>query len=99
MFVRRRPLLRAAVVGGGAYMAGKRRGERSAETTEPGPGPGQAAQSGGQETPQSQAGGPAAVPTAGASMSDQLAKLSSLHQQGSLTDDEFAAAKSRLLAG
>jgi hypothetical protein len=30
-------------------------------------------------------------------MSDQLAQLSTLHQQGSLTDDEFAAAKSRLL--
>jgi len=30
MFVRRRPLLRSAVVGGAAYMAGKRGAERSA---------------------------------------------------------------------
>ena len=31
MFMRRRPLMRAAVVGGGAYVAGKRAGQRSAE--------------------------------------------------------------------
>ena len=31
MFVRRRPLLRAAVVGGGAYMAGKSRARRQDE--------------------------------------------------------------------
>jgi hypothetical protein len=34
MFVRRRPLLRSAVVGGAAYFAGKRRAERSANETE-----------------------------------------------------------------
>jgi hypothetical protein len=94
MFVRRRPLLRAAAVGGAGYLAGKRRAERSGmmaeqesdqdarissqESGEPG---------GGTAAPQS---GPAPIP-------DQLAQLSSLHQQGSLTDDEFAAAKSRLL--
>jgi Short C-terminal domain len=68
MFVRRRPLLRAAAIGGGAYMAGKRRAERSAQAT----------------------GGPQSV-------SDQIAQLSSLHDQGALTDAEFASAKSRLL--
>jgi hypothetical protein len=31
------------------------------------------------------------------SVSDQLAQLSTLHAQGSLSDAEFAAAKSRLL--
>jgi hypothetical protein len=30
-------------------------------------------------------------------MGDQLAKLADLHQQGVLTDDEFAAAKAKLL--
>jgi hypothetical protein len=67
MFVRRRPLLRAAAIGGGAYMAGKRRAERSAYDTERD------------------------------SVSDQIAQLSSLHDQGALTDAEFASAKSRLL--
>ena len=31
MFMRRRPLMRAAVVGGGAYVAGKRSAQRSAQ--------------------------------------------------------------------
>jgi hypothetical protein len=31
MFARCRPLLRAAVIGGGAYAAGKRRAEKSAQ--------------------------------------------------------------------
>ena len=52
MFRRRRPLMRAAVVGGGgAYAVGK------------------------------------------------LNQLAALHEQGALTDDEFATAKARLLSG
>ena len=51
MFRRRRPLMRAAVVGGGAYAVGK------------------------------------------------LNQLAALHEQGALTDDEFATAKARLLNG
>ncbi len=35
----------------------------------------------------------------GTGLSDELEKLAGLHQQGVLTDDEFAAAKSRLLTG
>ncbi|HUC56787.1 MAG TPA: SHOCT domain-containing protein [Streptosporangiaceae bacterium] len=81
MFVRRRPLLRAAVVGGGAYVVGKRRGEQSAMD--------QDEQHGQQTQPEEQGGQP--------SVSDQLAQLSSLHAQGSLSDAEFAAAKARLL--
>ncbi len=30
-------------------------------------------------------------------MTDQLSRLASLHQQGSLSDSEFAAAKAKLL--
>ena len=78
MFVRRRPLLRAAVVGGGAYVAGKRSGQRSGASQ--GQGQGQSEEPGGQP-----------------SVSDQLAQLSSLHAQGSLSDAEFARAKARLL--
>jgi hypothetical protein len=32
-------------------------------------------------------------------MLDQLNQLTSLHQQGALTDSEFAAAKAKLLSG
>ena len=89
MFARRRPLLRAAVVGGGAYVAGKRQAERSAQQTD---------QEYGQENREPSASTTAApAPSGQTSMSDQLAQISSLHQQGALTDDEFAAAKSRLL--
>jgi Short C-terminal domain len=96
MFVRRRPLLRSAVVGGAAYMAGKRRAERSAI---------QAEQEAGQDARFSEPGswgGRDAAPAAQAgtpaqSMSDQLAQLSMLHDKGALSDAEFASAKARLL--
>ncbi|HEX3711708.1 MAG TPA: SHOCT domain-containing protein [Trebonia sp.] len=95
--VRRRPLLRAAVVGGGAYMAGKASARRQDDA---------AAQDAGQdqrindlEQQQSQA---APVPSqrpadAGSPLLEQLDRLTALHQQGALSDDEFAAAKSKLL--
>lgn len=87
MFARRRPLLRAAVVGGGAYMAGKRSGQRSdqqsmSQTMQP-------------QVPQQ--GGDPGHESAPPSVSDQLAQLSNLHQQGALSDAEFANAKSKLL--
>jgi hypothetical protein len=95
MFRRRRPLLRAAVVGGGAYVAGKRVANRRAD---------QDAQDADQdgriddlEQQQQVTGPPAAAPAAGSSMADQLGQLADLHQKGVLTDDEFAAAKAKLL--
>jgi hypothetical protein len=48
---------------------------------------------------QQQAPPPQAAPAAGPSMADQLQQIAALHQQGALTDDEFAAAKSKLLGG
>jgi len=39
---------------------------------------------------------PAPAQDASSSMVDQLNKLAELHQQGVLTDDEFAAAKAKL---
>jgi hypothetical protein len=45
---------------------------------------------------------PAPAPTAAAGqddMLDQLERLGKLHEQGILTDDEFATQKSRILAG
>ena len=115
MFVRRRPLLRAAVVGGGAYMAGKHMANKANQ---------QAAdedyqnqrldqveqQQYQQQQPQDQYGQqqyappqqqyappPQAAPAAGPSMTDQLQQIAALHQQGALSDEEFAAAKAKLL--
>jgi hypothetical protein len=101
MFVRRRPLLRAAVVGGGAYVAGRSMGRRAEQ--------GQQAEyeqneriSNLEQQPAQAAAPQAAAPQAPAaaepaSMIDQLNQLAALHQQGALTDAEFAAAKAQLL--
>ena len=93
MFRRRRPLLRAAVVGGGAYMAGKHMArasdQRAADEAYQDDRMGQLEQ---QQTPP-----PQAAPAAGPSMADQLQQIAALRQQGVLSDDEFAAAKAKLL--
>ena len=49
-----------------------------------------------QQAPPPQAPPPAAAPAASSPMIDQLNQLAALHQQGVLTDDEFAAAKAKL---
>ena len=100
MFMRRRPLLRAAAVGGGAYIAGKRTAQRRAEQE------GQQAdqdarisdleqQRAAQQAPPQASPPPA--PSASSPMIDQLNQLAALHQQGVLTDDEFSAAKAKLI--
>ena len=109
---RRRPLMRAAVVGGGAYMAGKAHARNQAEQAQY-----QADQDARisdleqQQQYQQQQGyqqqpdqyqqpppppPPAAAPAASSPTIDQLNQLAALHQQGVLTDDEFAAAKAKL---
>ncbi len=94
MFIRRRPLLRAAAVGGGAYVAGRHMANKSAA---------QAQQEDEQnerisDLEQQQAPAqPAAAAAPTSSMLDQLNQLTTLHQQGALTDDEFTAAKAKLL--
>ena len=100
MFVRRRPLLRAAVVGGGAYVAGRKMAQHSAEQAQQEVGQDERISrleddQAGQQVGQ-QAGPPPAV-AAAPSMSDQLKQISALHEQGVLTDEEFAAAKAKLL--
>jgi hypothetical protein len=89
MFVRRRPLLRAAAVGGGAYMVGKRSAQRSAMEQQQESDQDQGAPEQAPPVPRQPSGPP--------SMSDQLKQLSDLHASGALSDDEFAAAKSRIL--
>ncbi len=86
-FVRRRPLLRAAAVGGVAYMGAKAGTNRAMQ-----------AQAGQESQP-----APAAAPTpapaapAGDDTIARLTQLASLHDSGALTDEEFAAAKAQVL--
>ena len=108
MMRRRRPLLRAAVVGGGAYLAGRRHANRAAEESQA-----EAEQNARlndleQQQPAAQAPAPQAyappeaapaTPAAGPSLLDQLNQLDALHQSGALTDNEFTAAKAKLLSG
>jgi len=89
--VRRRPLLRAAAVGGTAYAAGRRSaGAQNAEAYQDQRLSNLEDQQAAQQMP-SQSGGTQS------SMMDQLGQLTALHQQGALTDEEFAAAKAKLL--
>jgi len=94
---RRRPLLRAAVVGGGAYMAGKSAANRSADRAD------QDARISNLEATQQQGqGSQVPEPRAEQAPADsdvlgQLTKLVQMHDSGALTDEEFSAAKGRLL--
>ena len=98
---RRRPLMRAAVVGGGAYMAGKsvarRQGEQAQMEDDQNARISDLEQ---QQAPYQQAPPPppppAPAPAASSPMIDQLNQLAGLHQQGVLTDEEFTAAKAKL---
>lgn len=98
MFRRRRPLLRAAMIGGGAYYAGKRMEQgRQAEAD-------QDARLAEVEYQQQQAAYQQQPPSpAGTGISDstfqQLEKLGELKAQGILTQEEFDAAKQKLLQG
>jgi hypothetical protein len=109
MFVRRRrPLARAAMVGGAAYYAGKRGQERQQENDyrDARLDELEAQQAQQQQTqyapppPPPAAAPPPPAPAAGG-MTDQtieqLQKLAQLHEQGILTDDEFNAQKQKLL--
>jgi hypothetical protein len=132
MFRRRRPLLRAAAVGGTAYVAGKHMANKQADQQyqdddqearisaleqqqqapgygqppppgygqPPPPGYGQPPPPGyGQPPPPGYGQPPPAepAPAAGPSIADQLNQLVELHNQGALTDEEFAAAKASVL--
>lgn len=86
---RRRPVMRvagAAALGTVAYQSGKRH-EQQAEVNDQA----QAAYAA------TQAPAAAAAPAAAGDTTAELERLASLHQSGALTDDEFAAAKAKLL--
>lgn len=86
--VRRRPLARAAIVGGGAYMAGKHRANTQQQQQQAPP-------------PAAPAATAPAAP-APAPQKDVVAKLKELdelRQSGALTPEQFEAAKQQLLQG
>lgn len=89
-FRRRRPLLRAAAVGGASYAYGKHRERTQQDMTD------QAYAEGQQAAPPP----PAAVSASSGITSedtDRLAELGRLHDQGVLTDEEFSQQKARIL--
>ena len=94
---RRRPLLRAAAVGGGAYYMGKRHAEGQQQEAD------QDQRIGDLESQQTAAPAPAPAPPASEGISaetvQRLQELGKLHEQGILTDEEFSTQKERLLAG
>jgi hypothetical protein len=104
MMRRRRPLLRAAAVGGTAYAVGKHNANRQAEQEQYAQEQddrisnleAQQQQASYQQAPAPPPPAPAAAP-ASSPMVDQLNQLAALHQQGILSDEEFAAAKAKLL--
>lgn len=90
-FGRRRPLLRAAVVGGAAYHAGKRVQEGRDEDYD------RDARIAELEAQQAQA--QAAPQPSQADLVEQLERLAKLKEQGILTDAEFEVQKAKVLAG
>lgn len=106
---RRRPLLRAAMVGGGAYMAGKHRARKQdaeAEQEQYQDDRISTVEEQQQAAPAPAPAAPAAAPAAaapaaggGGSLVDQLKQLSDLKASGALSDQEFGQAKAQLLGG
>jgi Short C-terminal domain len=89
---RRRPLARAAVVGGAAYYGGKKRAEGQAREQD------QSARIDELEAQQYQAQAAPAEPAAPAKdPMEQLKELAALHEQGVLTDAEFEIQKTKIL--
>ena len=82
---RRRPLARAAVVGGIAYSAGKNRARNEEANYD------QAYQDGQMASAQAQPAEPKSNPY------EELEKLSKLREQGILSDEEFEVEKARVL--
>jgi len=96
IFMRRRPLARAAVVGGAAYYAGKK-GAQSAQREAD-----QDAQLQYLSEQQAQQQAAPAAPAPGGMSDDameRLKQLADLHTQGVLTDAEFEVQKQKILQG
>jgi hypothetical protein len=98
MLRRRRPLLRAAAIGGGAYAVGRHSGRQREEQANAEADQDQRISDlEQQQAPAAPPPPPAPAPAAQPSMLDQLNQLTDLHTQGALSDEEFTAAKAKLL--
>jgi hypothetical protein len=93
MFARRRPLARAAMVGGAAYYAGKRRQDTVYREDE------QEARLQDLEARQSVATPVAPSGPSGDEAIEQLKQLAQLRDSGVLTDAEFEIQKQKILQG
>ena len=87
-FRRRRPLMRAAAVGGVAYAAGKKGAQAAGEEPDP--------NAPADEQPEAAADEAPAAPSADQSM-EELTKLKGLLDSGVLTQAEFDAQKQKIL--
>ena len=87
------------MVGGGAYVAGRSVAGRSAEVEQQGTEQHERLDSLEQQAPATPGPPAQEAPAAAPSMPDQLNQLAAWHEQGALTDDEFAAVKARLFGG
>lgn len=95
----RRPIARAAVIGGAGYMAGKSRAKGQAAEQEQNQ---QIAELQAQQAAQQAQQAPPPAPVAGPApevdpTTAELQRLAGLHSQGILTDEEFSAAKAKVL--
>jgi Short C-terminal domain len=105
MMRRRRPLMRAAMVGGGAYVAGKhvaanqqREADQNAQIQDLQAQQAQAPQYAAAPPPPPVAAAPPPPQAAGGDdLVSQINQLKQLHDQGVLDDAEFDAAKQKLL--
>jgi len=81
--MRRRPLMRAAMVGGAGYAMGKRREAGQQQ----------------QQQPQAAAAPPQAPATSSADRIEALTKLKALLDDGVITEEQFDAERAKLLQG
>ena len=96
MFMRRRPLLGAAVIGGVAYHVGKKGAQaQQAEADQNQQIADLQAQQAQQQYQQAPAPVAAAAPAAGGGITEQLTQLKGLLDSGVLTQDEFAGPRPR----
>lgn len=95
MIGRRRPLMRAAMIGGGAYMVGKnaqRRGDMNVDQDA------RIAELEAQQQAQAPPPAPAPAASGGSDVVAKLTELKGLKDAGVLDDAEFEAAKQKLLS-
>jgi Short C-terminal domain len=89
---RRRPLMRAAMVGGAGYAVGKRAAAKQEAEATPAPAPAAPA-------PASQASEAPSTPSSETERIDALTKLKGLLDSGVLTEEQYEAEKQKLLQG